>query len=227
MKKIFLNIALTALITLLPACNGKAARTESASDSPQLIAAPIANPGSLRAVEQAKEYVRSNPENAEAHYRLGTAYFDAFMYEDAVKANIKAIRINPDHAEAHNSLGVAHGKLNKYHEAIVDFQQAVRIRPEYAEAHNNMGLVFETLDRSDAAIKAYNQAIEIDNEYFAAHYNLGNLYLMKGDFSRAITPLKTAARLRPEEQYKTLKKLDREKAESLFTIIYEDPIPEK
>jgi len=76
MKKIFLNIALTALITLLPACNGKAARSEGAPDPPQSIVAPIANPGSLRAVEKAKEYVMSNREKAESLFTI--------IYEDPI-----------------------------------------------------------------------------------------------------------------------------------------------
>ena len=154
MKKNSLHILLTVALVFMPACNGKAARTESSPDPIQSIVAPVANPGSLRAMEKAKEYVKNNPENADAHYRLGTAYIDVFMYEEAVKSHINAIRINPDHADAHNSLGIAYGGLGMYREAVEDFKQAVRIRTDYAEAYKNMGLAYEKLHMPDDASKA-------------------------------------------------------------------------
>ena len=62
------------------------------------------------AIEDAKEEVRMNPDNAVAHYNLGNAYYDSGMYEEAIESYKQAIRIDPGLAGAHVGLGTAYGK---------------------------------------------------------------------------------------------------------------------
>ncbi len=249
MKKLYVHTLLAALLVCVPACSGKAARSENTPNAPVSVKDTAITPESMQVIMNAKDYLKNNPGKAEAHYRLGAANLSAGMYDEAVKAFIETIRINPDHAEAHNSLGIAYGKLNIHDEAIEEFMQAVRIRPEYAEALVNMGLSFEKMDRLNGAITAYEGAIDADNEYVAAYYNLGNVHLKQGDYIRAVKALEHAVRLNPDDvmahfnlgiayakskrrglaldEYKRLKELDRDKADALFDIIYEIPAPEK
>ena len=49
-------------------------------------------------LEDAKEQVRQNPNNALAHTRLGVAYFDSGKYKEAIASLKEAIRFNPDQA---------------------------------------------------------------------------------------------------------------------------------
>jgi cytochrome c-type biogenesis protein CcmH/NrfG len=58
-----------------------------------------------RAVENAKEEVRKNPDDARAHYFLGNAYSNSGKYQKAIKSYKQAIRIDPDLAGAHCGLG--------------------------------------------------------------------------------------------------------------------------
>ena len=58
-------------------------------------------------IEDAKEEVRRNPDDAEAHNNLGVAYHNLEMYEEAIDSYKQAIKINPDHVNAHYNLGVA------------------------------------------------------------------------------------------------------------------------
>ena len=60
------------------------------------------------------------------------------------------------------------------------------------------------------AIESYKQAIRIDPDHRNAHYNLGLAYLSLNDRDSAL------------EQYKILKKLDTEKANKLFNLIYSE-----
>ena len=52
-------------------------------------------------LEDAKERVRQNPNDAEAHLYLGIAYYDLGQYKEAVASYKEAIRIKPDYANAH------------------------------------------------------------------------------------------------------------------------------
>ncbi len=59
-------------------------------------------------LEDAKEEVRKNPDDAMAHFKLGVAYGESGKYEEAIESHKQAIEIDPDFSEAHYNLGVAH-----------------------------------------------------------------------------------------------------------------------
>jgi tetratricopeptide (TPR) repeat protein len=69
-------------------------------------------------IEDAKEEVRKNPDDADAHGNLGGAYSKSGKYEEAIESLKQAIRIKPDFALAHYVLGIAYGNLGKYKKAI-------------------------------------------------------------------------------------------------------------
>ena len=102
-------------------------------------------------LEDAKEEVRKNPDDAEAHYMLGLAYSKLGMEKEAIKSYKQAIKIDPDLAIAHYKLGLAYGKSGMYEEAIESFKQAIKIDPDHAEAHNNLGNAYLQLNDRDSA----------------------------------------------------------------------------
>ena len=71
-------------------------------------------------IEDAREEVRKNPDDAEVHYNLGYAYGESGRYQEAIESYKQAIRIDPDHAEAHNNLGNAYLQLNDRDSAPAD-----------------------------------------------------------------------------------------------------------
>ena len=77
-------------------------------------------------LEDAKEEVRKNPDDALAHFGLGFAYGESGKYKEAIESYKQAIRINPDLADAHYNLGLAYKKSGMYKEAIESFKQAIK-----------------------------------------------------------------------------------------------------
>lgn len=130
-------------------------------------------------------------------------------YSESIEAYKEAIRINPDSWEAHHGLGWVYSGLGRYNEAIEAFKQAIRIDPDDALANLYLGDTYFKLARYNEAIEAYKQAIQIEPDFSEnAHYGLGLAYLEIKDRSMAI------------EQYKILKNLDVEKANTLSDLIY-------
>ena len=84
----------------------------------------------------------------------------------------------------------------------------LRIKPDFAPAYNNMGLVYDKLGQPLDAVKAYKEAIRVEPDYVSAHFNLGAALLQKGDKTGAL------------DEYKILKKLNKEAADKLFDKIY-------
>jgi len=64
-------------------------------------------------LEDAKEEVRNNPDDADAHLNLGVAYGELGRHEEAIKSYKQAIKIDPDDALAHNNLGLAYYNTGK------------------------------------------------------------------------------------------------------------------
>ncbi len=62
------------------------------------------------AIEEYKQAIRINPDDATAHTNLGVAYGSSGMYKEAIEACKQAIRINPDNAVAHSNLGFVYEK---------------------------------------------------------------------------------------------------------------------
>ena len=91
-------------------------------------------------IEDAKEEVRKNPDDALAHNGLGIAYAKSGKHKEAIEAYKHVIRIDPDHAFVHYNLGYAYYKLGKYKDAIESFKQAIRIDPDFAQAYFNLGI---------------------------------------------------------------------------------------
>ena len=93
----------------------------------------------------------------------------------------------------------------------LDLKKATERDPKNEEAWFWLGNTYAKLGQNRDAIEAYKQAIRIKPDYVIAHSNLALAYLHYG-----------AARDRGNalEQYKTLKSLDKDRANKLFNEIY-------
>ena len=73
-------------------------------------------------IEDAKEKVRKNPDDADAHIGLGVTYGDAANWNEAIASFKQAIKLDPDNdamgALAHFGLCSAYFNLGMYKEAI-------------------------------------------------------------------------------------------------------------
>ena len=179
-------------------------------------------------IEDAKEEVRKNPDDAEAHYNRGITYLKLDMSKEAIKSFKKAISIDPDSKEAHHNLGAVYGVSGKHQEAIESFKQAIRIDPDDAVVHYSLGLAYLDLKVMNSAFEEYEILDKLDTELASklfymmlnaeaidpddadVQYNLGITYLQLNDRDSAI------------DQYKILKKLDTELANKLFNEIYSE-----
>ncbi len=76
------------------------------------------------------------------------------------------------------------------------------------QRRRNLGVAYGKLGCYQDAIESLKQAIRIKPDYAEAHYNLGIAYLRADDKGLAL------------EEYKILKILDAEQANTLFNLIY-------
>src|SRR5262245_58464287 len=140
-------------------------------------------------VEDAKQKIARNPDDAGEHYRLGGLYEKLSQTKDAIAAYSRAVKVKPDFAYAHYDLGWCYERLNNYEKALKAHQEAEKhtritiseLRLTGEKASYAIGWDLYRLRRYDEAIAYFAKAAQIDSTYQEAIYEIGRVHLAKGD----------------------------------------------
>jgi tetratricopeptide (TPR) repeat protein len=166
----------------------------------------------LRNRDWANEYnlfhsaVTVSPNSAKTHYKLGIAYAEVGMYDEAIQEYRRALHIYPYYVMVFNSLGVIYFNREMYDEAIREYQKALEIKPDFAEAHMNLGIAYAKKGMYDEAIRENQKALEIKPDFAEAFCNLGDVYRDKGMYDEAISEYQQILYIDPDnaESYNSL-----------------------
>lgn len=128
-----------------------------------------------KAAEAFQQAIKSDPNLAEAHFRLGLT-FDALgkeqeaeeSYKTAVKKYKTYLDDNSKDAEAHYNLGQTYVGLRVYTEAVKEFRQATRLKEDDADMFYDLGFALSKLAQYDEAASAFTKSLEIDPENYRA-----------------------------------------------------------
>lgn len=152
-------------------------------------------------IEALVKEVRKNPSSSDAHYRLGSAYREWVMYEEAIDELKEAIRIKPAFVAAHSKLGDAFLKLRRYDEAADAYATAIRLDPQNLEAILGSGMVATLSSRYDDAIANFKRALELDPKAASTLFCLGITYSAMGRKEDAIARFKEGLAIRPNDDH--------------------------
>ncbi len=73
---------------------------------------------------EAQARAQNHPEDAGAHFDLGSIYYVRGHFEQAVEELERAVELAPDHGDANYMLGLAYAKLKRYDDARRAFEAA-------------------------------------------------------------------------------------------------------
>ena len=156
-----------------------------------------------------RDVVEKRPQNARAHYNLGTLLGEDERVEAALASFTEAVRLDPGYAWAHTNLGVAHFRLGDARAARDSYETALRVDPRLSSAHNNLGMLLASRGEWGAAQRHFEAAIanifDFTESVFArrpllayAHANLAMAFLERGDLEAARRNVKKALENDPE-----------------------------
>ncbi len=114
---------------------------------------------------------------------LGVALYELKDYEEAARAQRKAIAAKPDFAEAHSNLGNALHALRRFDEAIAAYRRAIELRPNFADAWANLGTTLHHSGSFEEGLSVLRRAVALAPHHANAHSGLGILLLMRGDLA--------------------------------------------
>ena len=131
------------------------------------------------AVAAFQEAIKSDPDLAEAHFRLGLGYGALGKrdeaeaeFKKAVESYKKYLHEHEDDAEAHYDLGQTYAALDLYSEAIREYREATRLKDNDADIYYDLGIAHTRLAQYDAAANAFSKSLEIDPDNYRAQDGL-------------------------------------------------------
>lgn len=144
--------------------------------------------GRLARAEQAyRQIIESDPQCADALYRLGQLKATTGSHGTAKRIFKSLVEIKPDSEKAWLRLGNSLEARQRFSEAADAYREAIKRQPGLALAHNKLGNVLFKLHRLDDAIAAFETAVALQPGYIEAEVSLGNT-------------LHTLGRVPPEKQ---------------------------
>ncbi len=131
------------------------------------------------AVAAFQEALKSDPQLAETHFRLGLGY-EALgkreeaeaEYKKAVESLKKYLSEHEDDAEAHYDLGQTYAGLGQYSDAIREYREATKLKDNDADIYYDLGVAHTKLAQYDAAAAAFSKSLEIDPDNYRAQDGL-------------------------------------------------------
>jgi Tfp pilus assembly protein PilF len=117
------------------------------------------------AIQDYREAIRLNPNNAPLRARAGVAFHSMKRYDEARESYEEALKIDPRFAQVHANLGALLRTRGDNAEALTHLQKAVELEPdepESAPAYFNLGVILQQQGHRDEAIAAYRHAVALD-----------------------------------------------------------------
>src|SRR5207245_9651440 len=130
------------------------------------------------AVAVFREGLQRNPESADLHFNLGTAYDKMGRFDELVHEMEEAIRLDPKHADALNYLGYTYAERDmRLEEAVALIQRALAVKPQNGYYLDSLAWAYFKMGRFQEALAEMKRAVEVvpDDPVFYEH--LGEIYL--------------------------------------------------
>ncbi|NNF38449.1 MAG: tetratricopeptide repeat protein, partial [Gemmatimonadetes bacterium] len=148
-------------------------------------------------VEGWRHMLSLDPEDAEAHFGLGTlAQRDGDLAE-AERRYLRAVTRRPDFAQAQYNLGLVREELGRAQGALQAYRAAVVAFPAYVPAQNNLGALLASRGEPEAAEVAFRAILDVDPEQPDALNNLGNVLRAQDRLDEALDAYRGAQAARP------------------------------
>lgn len=151
-----------------------------------------------QAASSFEQVIAARPNDAEAHYNLGTLNLRRNRLALARGQLQQTLQLKPDYPEAWNNLGMMAAQAGQTAEAVANFQHSLALRPDYPTALLNLGNLYRHEHNFAAAETCLQRALALQPDDPEAIYSLGMLYAQQAQFPTAADFLRKAIALRPD-----------------------------
>jgi tetratricopeptide (TPR) repeat protein len=157
------------------------------------------------AIRQYNKVLELNPDNIEAHQKLGfLLYHVKDMPQEGMAHLLKTLALDPRNARAHYDLGMALLHQKKIDEAAAHLAEALRQMPNGLDeqytlirVHLNLGQALLLVGKSEEARMHLAKVVELDPAHAEGHYRLAQALAGVGQMDSALVCYAKAMKLDP------------------------------
>jgi len=112
--------------------------------------------------------IKIDPNNADAYFIRGYAYYNKVDYDLAIADYTQALRINPNNSVTYNNRGAAYNNKGEYDLAIVDLDQSIQLNQKVANPYRHRAFAYMKKGNYIQARADVNKHMQIDSNYKSA-----------------------------------------------------------
>ena len=124
---------------------------------------------------EAIDTYRDAPETAATVNKIGIAFHQLLLLDQAKKNYEHAIKLDPQYSEAINNLGTIYYAQKSYRRAIGCYKRALRYSNWSASIYANLGAAYFGRKDYKKASENYEEALKLDPDVFEHHSGFGTL----------------------------------------------------
>ncbi len=143
---------------------------------------------------------RSGPEfeEARAHNENAKKLYESNQLAEAEEEVLQALNLAPDWPALYDNLGTICSEQGKYGEALIHYSQALKLDPESPTVLYNVGY-FLLQNGLDSARSFLEKTLDKDPAYPDARRVLGEVFVERGESSKAISAFARAIEQNPKD----------------------------
>ncbi len=122
-----------------------------------------------------QKLLQQEPHNAVLLNKLGIAYHQQTMLDQAKRYYERAAKADRTYASAYNNIGTIYYQRRRYGKAIRAYKKALELSPNLAAIHSNLGYAYFGQKHYEEAMGAFHRAIELDPAVFDRTHSTGTL----------------------------------------------------
>jgi len=116
----------------------------------------------VEAEQQFRAAVKAMPQDAEAHFALGTFLMEQKRYPEAQQELLNAVKLKPDASEIYGNLAVVAAANKDYQLAIRVLDARAKLLPEIPATYFLRATSYDSLKMTPQAIQNYKQFLAVD-----------------------------------------------------------------
>jgi len=157
------------------------------------------------AIAEYKNALELNPNNDEAHLKLGFLMYNAKkQYDEGMAHYNAALKTNPNDPRIHHDLGMALLHQRQFNRAIEHLSQALRVMPDGLDKqynpvnmHFNLALAYSHAGKPEEAITHFSEVLRLNPNNAPAHYRLALELAQQRNLDRSLKHYAAAVKLQP------------------------------
>jgi tetratricopeptide (TPR) repeat protein len=157
------------------------------------------------AIAEYKEALKINPNNTQAHQKLGFLLYNVKeKHKEGMAHMTRAIQLDPTNALAHHDLGMALLHQKQFDQAINHLSEAIRRMPQGLDKqyqavsmHYNLGMALFYTRKLRESATHLTEAVRLDPDNAKFHYDLALVLVVDGKSDNALSHYAKAVSLKP------------------------------